>query len=134
MDKLLTLVPVFFLMYFQLGTQHWNQWKYCVDQFNSLPKISEDHYDNKKYLLAIDIVVCDMWSNKALMGFFRDIVVTTKYSGSDPGGEIILTEREVLESVEAAQKSEVIRIRQKKKDKKEKNSSRSEKIKRRTTV
>lgn len=72
-EKLLILIPSFFVIYSYLGTQHWNQWKYCADLYNSL-KPSDTEYQYKRYCLLLDLMTLDMWANKAFQGFFKHAV------------------------------------------------------------
>lgn len=69
-SNLVYLIPIFFVIYQYNSNQHWNQWKYCVDLYNSI-KIREPDCDEKRYALALDMIVLEMWSNRTLYDFFK---------------------------------------------------------------
>ncbi|HET9241389.1 MAG TPA: hypothetical protein VFO10_29250 [Oligoflexus sp.] len=72
-SSIVYLVPIFFVIYQYNANQHWNQWKYCVDLYNSI-RAGDKDYDERKYALALDMIVLDMWPNRTLYGFFKGVL------------------------------------------------------------
>lgn len=103
LEKLLILIPIFFVMYQYLANQHWNQWKYCADLFNNLPDPSSKMFRNKKLCLMMDLVVLDLWANKSFMEFFRYNLLTLTQDRK-------LSEKVVLKLLEEAQTKELANL------------------------
>jgi hypothetical protein len=66
-------VPAFFAVYFSFGNQYWNQWNYAAELFNRL-KRDDPEYDNRKYCLGMDLIVLDLWANRAFSSFFTTLM------------------------------------------------------------
>ncbi|RYZ88364.1 MAG: hypothetical protein EOP04_09560 [Proteobacteria bacterium] len=95
---LLPAIPSFFVTYAFISTQHWNQWKYCADLFNSLgnKKRGSSEFEITNINLLIDLVVLDMWSNKAFSTYFKSEIDALNLG-------ITLSEDQVIDALERKQ-------------------------------